>query len=147
MKSILKEEVINICNKGISMADAAKELNVSIQWLKIKSIEYKCWKPLLGGKNKNKFPNGHPKKIFNLEDWNNNKKIPVSRACILSNIKKYNLIEYKCNECLIDNWNGKEIILDLDHINGVNDDHIKDNLRYLCPNCHSQTSTFRNTKR
>lgn len=36
----------------------------------------------------------------------------------------------------------KDITLQLDHINGVNDDNRIENLRFLCPNCHSQTSTF-----
>jgi 5-methylcytosine-specific restriction endonuclease McrA len=37
----------------------------------------------------------------------------------------------------------------LDHINGVRDDHRLENLRMLCPNCHSQTPTYggRNAKR
>ena len=42
---------------------------------------------------------------------------------------------------------GKKIVLELDHINGNHFDESEDNLRYLCPNCHSQTPTFRNRKR
>ena len=46
-------------------------------------------------------------------------------------------------------WNNKELILILDHINGINNDHRKENLRLLCPNCNSQTKTFagRNVKK
>jgi 5-methylcytosine-specific restriction endonuclease McrA len=33
-------------------------------------------------------------------------------------------------------------VLELDHINGVSDDHRLENLRLLCPNCHSQTDTY-----
>jgi len=60
------------------------------------------------------------------------------------------IMEYKCNGC--DNkgeWMDNPIVLQLDHINGVNDDHRVENLRFLCPNCHSQTKTFsgRNTKK
>ena len=46
-------------------------------------------------------------------------------------------------------WNKKEIVLQLEHINGVNDDNRPDNLCFLCPSCHSQTSTFtgRNSKK
>lgn len=40
-------------------------------------------------------------------------------------------------------WNGKPITLELDHINGISTDHREENLRLLCPNCHSQTDTFR----
>ena len=57
------------------------------------------------------------------------------------------LLEDKCQECGIGNiWNGKPIALQLDHINGVHRDNRIENLRILCPNCHSQTSTF-GTKR
>lgn len=30
----------------------------------------------------------------------------------------------------------------MDHINGIHNDHRIENLRLLCPNCHSQTKTF-----
>lgn len=60
-------------------------------------------------------------------------------------IKKrlYDKIEQVCSECgLGSEWNGKPLTLQLDHINGVWNDHRIDNLRLLCPNCHSQTPTF-----
>jgi 5-methylcytosine-specific restriction endonuclease McrA len=61
------------------------------------------------------------------------------------NIKKSNLLGvYKCNECNIkDKWNNKDLLLELDHIDGNKNNNIRSNLRWLCPNCHSQTSTFR----
>jgi len=52
-------------------------------------------------------------------------------------------VEYVCTECGITNWNGKDIVLEIDHINGDNTDNRIENLRYLCPNCHSQTSTYK----
>ena len=52
------------------------------------------------------------------------------------------LLEYKCAECGLSSWRGKPISLQLDHINGVHDDNRLENLRFLCPNCHSQTETF-----
>ena len=51
--------------------------------------------------------------------------------------------EYKCESCsLTDVWNGKPIALEVDHINGDWSDCREDNLRFLCPNCHSQTANF-----
>jgi Zn finger protein HypA/HybF involved in hydrogenase expression len=53
------------------------------------------------------------------------------------------LMQYECTECgLGPEWNGKPITLQLDHINGIHDDHRLTNLRFLCPNCHSQTDSF-----
>ncbi|AGL14805.1 helix-turn-helix domain-containing protein [Actinoplanes sp. N902-109] len=48
-----------------------------------------------------------------------------------------------------DSWNGKPITLQIDHINGRFLDCRAENLRFLCPNCHSQTPTHagRNIKR
>lgn len=56
--------------------------------------------------------------------------------------KKYK--EYKCAECGITSWRDKDLVLHLDHINGKNNDNRLENLRFLCPNCHSQTSTYCN---
>jgi Zn finger protein HypA/HybF involved in hydrogenase expression len=57
-------------------------------------------------------------------------------------ILRDNLLTYKCAECGIDSWNGKEIALHLDHISGDGNDNRLGNLRFLCPNCHSQTDTY-----
>jgi hypothetical protein len=48
-----------------------------------------------------------------------------------------------CNKCGINEWLGENITLELDHINGNNKDNSRDNLEALCPNCHSQTKTWR----
>lgn len=58
-------------------------------------------------------------------------------------IIKKNLLEYKCQICRMEPfWNGKELKFQLDHINGKRNDHRLENLRWLCPNCHTQTETY-----
>ena len=57
-------------------------------------------------------------------------------------IIKNDLIPYKCAICGCTEWQGKTLSLELDHINGINNDNRLENLRFLCPNCHSQTSTY-----
>ncbi len=39
-------------------------------------------------------------------------------------------------------WNGEPLVLPIDHINGRTWDNRREYLRFLCPNCHSQTQTF-----
>ena len=54
--------------------------------------------------------------------------------------------EYKCECCGITEWNGKELSLQLHHINGNHYDNRMDNLQILCPNCHAQTETYSNKR-
>lgn len=53
---------------------------------------------------------------------------------------------HKCESCLLVDWLGQPIVLELDHINGDRTDNDKNNLLLLCPNCHSQTTTWRGRK-
>ena len=49
----------------------------------------------------------------------------------------------KCSVCGIDSWQGKDIVLELEHKDGNSENNNKDNVCLICPNCHSQTSTYK----
>jgi hypothetical protein len=49
----------------------------------------------------------------------------------------------RCNKCGIDEWLGNPISLEVDHIDGDRHNNSRENLEGLCPNCHSQTETWR----
>ena len=58
-------------------------------------------------------------------------------------ILKEGLLKNECYECgQVPEWNGLKLTLQLDHINGNHYDNRIENLRILCPNCHSQTKNF-----
>jgi Zn finger protein HypA/HybF involved in hydrogenase expression len=70
------------------------------------------------------------------------KQTYVNNATLIKRLILDGDCEYKCNGCGIHKWNDKPLRLHLDHKNGDNSDNCKENLRLLCPNCHSQTPTF-----
>ena len=70
----------------------------------------------------------------------------ASRSTVKSKLRKI-WTTWICAECNVgEEWNGKPLVLQLDHINGIFNDHRLENLRLLCPNCHSQTETFSGKK-
>lgn len=62
------------------------------------------------------------------------------------NLKRYLLeygVPYKCSICGISSWRENSLTLEIDHIDGVRNHNNPNNLRFLCPNCHSQTDNWR----
>lgn len=49
---------------------------------------------------------------------------------------------FKCIICGLENWMNKPITLHMDHIDGNKNNEVRQNLRLVCPNCHSQTKTY-----
>lgn len=53
---------------------------------------------------------------------------------------------HKCQVCNRTTWNRQPITLELEHIDGDIRNNVKENLQLMCPNCHSQTPTWRRRK-
>lgn len=56
-------------------------------------------------------------------------------------------VHYACAICGLSEWCDRPLVLHIDHIHGINNDNRVENLRLLCPNCHSQTATYCNKAR
>ena len=92
-------------------------------------------------KGRSAFYDSVKKKTINpLKLFSSNSK--HARATLRRVIIIDSLLPYKCAICGIKEWNNKTLSLELDHINGINNDNRLENLRFLCPNCHSQTTTY-----
>jgi 5-methylcytosine-specific restriction endonuclease McrA len=52
-----------------------------------------------------------------------------------------------CSVCGIDKHNKLPIVLEVDHVDGNHTNNSVKNLRLICPNCHSQTPTYKNRNR
>ena len=67
----------------------------------------------------------------------------TNRTALKKRLVDEKILPYRCAICGNEGeWNSYPLILQLDHINGINNDNRIENLRFLCPNCHSQTTTF-----
>jgi hypothetical protein len=67
----------------------------------------------------------------------------ASTVDLKKRLVKDGLINYVCARCGNNGiHNNMKLSLQLDHINGRRNDNRIENLRLLCPNCHSQTDTF-----
>jgi transposase-like protein len=66
----------------------------------------------------------------------------VSSSSLRQKLVRAGLKEARCEMCGISEWNGTPLSLELDHINGDHTDNRVENLRIVCPNCHSITETW-----
>jgi 5-methylcytosine-specific restriction endonuclease McrA len=67
----------------------------------------------------------------------------ISRGSLKRYIIANDIIPYVCKKCSNNGeWMGEPLVLQIEHINGIRDDHRLENLCFLCGNCHSQTPTY-----
>jgi hypothetical protein len=145
------EEIKNIVENSQSASEACRKMGMADKSgngtrlrkdLKDLNIDFSHWTGQLWSKGKTILTDERVSKKRKLEEmFVENSE--VSRSHIRSLILKNNLLEYKCNTCCMSPiWNNTKLAFHIDHINGIRNDHRLENLRWLCPNCHSQTETY-----
>ena len=80
--------------------------------------------------NRTKSLEVNPEKLFS----ENSKH---TRRVLRTHIIRHNLLPYVCACCGIKEWNGKTLSLELDHINGINNDNRLENLEHVTKEVHA----------
>jgi 5-methylcytosine-specific restriction endonuclease McrA len=136
---VTDEQFRNACSASKSMAAAAAKLNIHFNSFKKSAIALNCYRPNQAGKGLIKISPKIP-----LDEIIINGSHPLyqsfklKRRLFAEGIKKN-----KCEVCGLTSWLKKPINLELHHKDGNSKNHKLNNLVLLCPNCHSQTDTFR----
>ena len=65
-----------------------------------------------------------------------------SRYTVKRRLITAGILKNICDDCGLSEWRSRPLTIQVDHRNGNRNDHRLENLRMLCPNCHSQTETY-----
>lgn len=148
MPSWSKKELTNVINKSLTISQVLRQFGLDVSSGNYKTFHkyVNMWgidtSHFVGNKLPNKFYARQVKPLSEIlveNSWD-------SRTTIRRRIISEKLLEERCSICGITDWNDKEISFHLDHINGIPNDNRISNLRFLCPNCHSQTNTYGSRK-
>jgi len=139
-KSLDIEEFIRITNESLTMKQAAVKLGLHFNSFRRIAVKYGVYRPNRGGKGTHKHKENGTTPLTEILEGNH----PSYQTFRLKlRLISEGIFIPECSECKNTQWNKKEIPLELDHIDGNSSNHLLDNLRLLCPNCHAQTETYR----
>lgn len=143
-----KDELQNLVSNSYSYSEVLRKLgykntghNQTLKaYIKLYDIDINHFYQKIGGKD-------FKLKYTNEDIFIKGCKCNLSTSNIKNRLLRCNLLEYRCALCGNEGyWNNKPLVLQLDHIDGDRTNNLLTNLRFLCPNCHTQTKTYSNKK-
>lgn len=132
------EQLVEATQQSNSFADVARFLGLRISGGSFRVLKKYIEKLQISTEHFHFVP--HPKQTTETILVENSSYLSSSN--LKERLLKEDLLINHCYECGILEWTGKKLSLHLDHINGVRNDNRLENLRLLCPNCHSLTPTY-----
>lgn len=152
LKHITKEELEEVVKKCESFRQVANALGLcqtgsTLTRIKVKvenyGIDTKHFTGQLWSKGKTALEDDRIRSSGSSYDEVFCENSKASPSYVKNLLLKKEFVKYECAICgQGPEWNGKPLALQMDHINGMRNDHRLQNLRILCPHCHSQTDTF-----
>lgn len=131
----VRSKILEATSKHQSMAESAIEVGVHYLTFRKYAKRLGVWNAKSAIRERRPAPP--------LEDVLKGMHPEYGAGCVKKRLLKEGVKSKTCEDCNISEWRGLPIVIELDHINGNSKDHRLENLRMLCPNCHSQTPTFR----
>lgn len=148
ISTIDKQELQRITNDCTSISEILRQLNLHPSSGNFRSLKKKLEKEQINfthiqlGRGANK-GRSFPSKKIPLEIILVENSTYENTNFLKKRLLKEGLLKNECYKCGIPPlWNSEILSLQIDHINGLSSDNRLANLRILCPNCHSQTSTY-----
>ena len=140
MRTLTNEQFIEAVKNSISISETLKALNIrttnyrlfhsTAKELNVSTIHFLGQKHMKGKTNDVRKIKLSEILIKNSTYGSHKLKLRLIKEGVFKN---------QCSICNILLWQGKQLSLHLDHINGIHIDNTITNIRLLCPNCHSQT--------
>lgn len=141
----LKSKFERAIAEAKTMRGACRLLGISYQTFRSHAKRLGLFVPNQGASGTKR---GEPRTSTPLQEILQGMHPNFTTGCLKRKLIKAGLKKNECEECGLSEWRGKPLTIQLDHIDGERHNHRWENLKMLCPNCHSQTETYcgRNVK-